>query len=480
MSGFSAKFRTKDQRISIPDDVYQLDGSFGPRELFSIVKKVVSEPSCELLEDGNLSFLINGKLLRTKLKEHFELEQEEQLERPLDLEKVLEIEYFISQISPKPLNSFSSDDWISCVHVNQTVIINGCYDGKINIWSLDDCQHLLGIKAHSSAIKDVQWIPSESMKPIFGDTIHKNDQFFASCSYDETCCIWRWNPIKSRTEDSVERLYVCKGHKRSVDCVDIMDDLLATGSYDRMLKIWSLSDQSKDIKSNRNERKNESGDENEFSDDGKKAKKPKHDDSETVESSADKSDTFECMTKTPVMTLSEHTEAITDLTWIRKGNKKNFGNSPIAVATCSMDNTIKIWDVELGKVIQTLIGSKAFLTIDHSPLNGLMISGSCDRHLRLWDPRSNEGSMVKAAFESHKGWVSCVQWCSKRDNLFVSGSYDGLVKQWDTRCTRSPLYDLLGHEDKVLAVDWSNYHYIVSGSADKNLKVYNQDFPEKL
>lgn len=37
---------------------------------------------------------------------------------------------------------------------------------------------------------------------------------------------------------------------------------------------------------------------------------------------------------------------------------------------------------------------------------------------------------------------------------------------------KAPLYDLLGHGDKVLDIDWSNPKYIVSGGADNTVRVY--------
>lgn len=37
---------------------------------------------------------------------------------------------------------------------------------------------------------------------------------------------------------------------------------------------------------------------------------------------------------------------------------------------------------------------------------------------------------------------------------------------------KAPLYDLIGHGDKVLDIDWSNPKYIVSGGADNTVRVY--------
>lgn len=37
---------------------------------------------------------------------------------------------------------------------------------------------------------------------------------------------------------------------------------------------------------------------------------------------------------------------------------------------------------------------------------------------------------------------------------------------------KGPLYDMSGHSDKVLAVDWSTPQYMLSGAADNELKIF--------
>ena len=38
--------------------------------------------------------------------------------------------------------------------------------------------------------------------------------------------------------------------------------------------------------------------------------------------------------------------------------------------------------------------------------------------------------------------------------------------------TKGPLYDMSGHSDKVLAVDWSMPRFMLSGAADNELKIF--------
>ena len=97
-----------------------------------------------------------------------------------------------------------------------------------------------------------------------------------------------------------------------------------------------------------------------------------------------------------------------------------------------------------------IVGNKSIFDISYSPLNGTILSAGADRTIRLYDPRSTEGVIIKSQYSSHTGWVTCVDWSKTQDHLFISGGHDNLVKLWDTRSYKTPLYDLKGHEERVL------------------------------
>jgi ribosome biogenesis protein YTM1 len=168
--------------------------------------------------------------------------------------------------------------------------------------------------------------------------------------------------------------------------------------------------------------------------------------------------------KTPELTLDGHTQNISACKWLTDNT----------VCTASWDHTIKLWDLHTAQETQTInSANKIFLSVDYSKLNNLLLATVNDRHIRLYDPRSHEGSLVKSTFTSHNGWCTSVSMSKIREHLFVSGSYDDLVKLWDMRSPRTPLYDLSGHDDKVFSVDWSENNNILSGSADNTVKIFN-------
>lgn len=58
------------------------------------------------------------------------------------------------------------------------------------------------------------------------------------------------------------------------------------------------------------------------------------------------------------------------------------------------------------------------------------------------------------------------------EHLFVSGGHDNLIKMWDSRSMRTPLFDLKGHQDRVLCCDWGEPDVVASGGADNTMKTF--------
>lgn len=161
--------------------------------------------------------------------------------------------------------------------------------------------------------------------------------------------------------------------------------------------------------------------------------------------------------------MQGHREAISSVQWIDNDS----------LITSSWDHTINFWDLNLGGIKNVITGNKSFFDMSYSNLNGLIVTGSADKNIRIYDPRSNQGSIVKCTYFGHNQWVQCVCWSTKEDNLFISGAYDNHVKLWDVRSPKAALFDLMGHEDKILACDWSNPKYMASGAADNSVKIFS-------
>uniref|UniRef100_A0A146M840 Ribosome biogenesis protein WDR12 homolog n=1 Tax=Lygus hesperus TaxID=30085 RepID=A0A146M840_LYGHE len=402
------RFVTKQDRYSVPDNPFAVPSSVTAKELNDLVNQLFHEGNAAA-KKVEFDFIAAGELLRTHLGDHLN-------KRGISLESVVEIEYLERHPPPEALDCLIHDDWVSSVDVSDFAIVTGCYDTSVHLWTTQGV-HKLSVPAHTSPIKAVAWLKTDG--PIAS---------FVSASQDQTCMIWEWDV----DENTVRCTDVCKGHIRSVDSVAVAPDgnRFASGSWDKMLKIWSLID----------------------------------DDGESEHKKARKSGISQ--TKTPQVTLKGHKECISGMCWIDN----------VELATCSWDHTVRIWDTEMNSSVREIGGNKSFFNVQFSKTNNLLATCSADRHIRLYDPRSTEGQIVKVTLTSHKNWVSSVSWSSDKENLLVSGSYDNAVKLWDIRSPQVPLYDLNGHDDKVMCTNWSHSPLIVSGGADNTLRIFKSSF----
>ena len=97
------------------------------------------------------------------------------------------------------------------------------------------------------------------------------------------------------------------------------------------------------------------------------------------------------------------------------------------VATGGWDKTIRLWDLETGAHLQTLIGHRGFVRgLAFSADGTQLVSGSEDKSVRRWDLA---GGSENVAFHGHTGFVHCVAF-GPDGTLAASGSRDGTVKLW--------------------------------------------------
>lgn len=171
--------------------------------------------------------------------------------------------------------------------------------------------------------------------------------------------------------------------------------------------------------------------------------------------------------KTKCITLEGHVGAVNAVTFDRANSN--------TVYTGGWDHSIRSWDVEQQVNLTTKNCEKVVLDVDYSSASKLLATGHSDNTIRLWDPRSEEGTNVKLSLRGHGAWVSSVCWAKNSEFALCSGSYDSTVRVWDIR-SKEPLYTVEAEDkskkDKVLSVDWDN-DKIISGGEEKQLKIYS-------
>ncbi|KAI0073400.1 WD40 repeat-like protein [Panus rudis PR-1116 ss-1] len=97
-------------------------------------------------------------------------------------------------------------------------------------------------------------------------------------------------------------------------------------------------------------------------------------------------------------------------------------NKPVLISG-SLDNTIKLWDIETGKATRTLFGHIEGVWAVASD-NLRLVSGSHDRTIKVWN---REEGRCTCTLVGHRGAVTCL---ALGEDKIVSGSDDGDIRLW--------------------------------------------------
>jgi len=156
-----------------------------------------------------------------------------------------------------------------------------------------------------------------------------------------------------------------------------------------------------------------------------------------------------------------HSDAIRAVAFSRDGK---------LLATGGEDNTIKLWNVATGRLIQNFEGHTDFVrSIVFSSAGNTFASGGNDRSVNTWD--INSGKLIHS-HQFHSDLVTSLDY-SRDGRTIASASHDGHIKLWDA--SSGNLIDTLGDDtDGINAIAFSpDGKVIASGGFDKKVHLWD-------
>ena len=133
------------------------------------------------------------------------------------------------------------------------------------------------------------------------------------------------------------------------------------------------------------------------------------------------------------------------------------------------DNTVRIWDLETGEIIKTIIKYTDLIwSIAITPDSKTLVCGSRDRTIKIIDLATSE---IKQTLTRHEAAVWAVA-ISPDGKILASGSSDNTIILWDLQ-SGEIIKTLTGHTQDVLSVTFSSDgQKLVSCSRDQKIRIW--------
>jgi len=283
--------------------------------------------------------------------------------------------------------------------------LSSCHsDNTVKIWATDTAKCLTTLEGHSSRIWQV--------------SCHHRAHFLATASADSTVKVWGVGGAGNTLGQSISgnptgvtELATLRAHQGDVYSVAVhpTGTHLVSGGYDTTLRLFDLETNKVSRTMNGHQLSVCS---TVFNPHGNLI----------ISGSKDNTIKFwDVVSGACVKTFTGHLGEVTSV---------EMNVSGTYLLTSSKDNSNRLWDVRMCRPIQRYKGhsntSKNFIASTFGPGQSLVIGGSEDGAVYIWDTQS--GQLVQKLL-SHTGIVYRAKWNDKT-SLLASCSHDGTIKTW--------------------------------------------------
>ncbi|MGI9167163.1 MAG: eIF2A-related protein [Pyrinomonadaceae bacterium] len=168
---------------------------------------------------------------------------------------------------------------------------------------------------------------------------------------------------------------------------------------------------------------------------------------------------WEVATGREVRTLTAHTRGVKAVAFSHDGR---------SLVTGALDNTVRLWDVASGREMRRLDGCGSVSALALSDDGRFLASGNMEKTIKLWNTANGD---ELRSLTGHLGSITTLAF-NPDSSYLASGSADGTIKLWDVAFGRS-IRSLTGHRERVRAVAFSSDgQLLASGSDDAKVKIW--------
>jgi polyadenylation factor subunit 2 len=168
-----------------------------------------------------------------------------------------------------------------------------------------------------------------------------------------------------------------------------------------------------------------------------------------------------------VKVIHGHNDAIRDMAFSPNDSK---------FVTASDDSTLKIFDFA-GGVEESVLSGHGWdaKTVDWHPTKGLLVSGSKDHLVKLWDPRTGR---CLTTLHGHKNTITKTVFEKVKGQCLASSARDQTARVFDLRMMRD-ICLLKGHEKEISTLAFHPIHssFLSTGGGDGTIFHYLLDEP---
>ncbi|KAF2721578.1 putative mitochondrial fission protein [Polychaeton citri CBS 116435] len=266
-----------------------------------------------------------------------------------------------------------------------------------------------------------------------------------TAAMDDTVRVWDLNAGRC--------MGMLEGHLSSVRCLQVEDNLVATGSMDASIRLWDLSQAEYNPNQGTSINAKPSASSEDDESDALFTPTTSSANGEEIGEYAASASTENCH----LFTLESHVDSVTALHF--RGNTLVSG---------SADKTLRQWDLERGRCVQTL--DVLWAAAQASTINPAQNAGaktptgaeSAGTGGGWWKPAAGRVMNAEADF------VGALQ---VFDAALAAGTADGVVRLWDLR-SGMVHRSLVGHTGPVTSLQFDDV-YLVTGSRDRSIRIWD-------